>query len=179
MAPFGGGAVPIPVRIRVNNTPRDHVVEPRLLLVHFLRDRCGLTGTHVGCETGICGACTVLVDGKAVKSCTVFAVQADGADVTTIEGLASDGHLHPVQQGFWDCHALQCGFCTPGMIMASVHLLAAGSGSSRADIAHALRGNLCRCTGYSHIIDAVQQAAAGIGAAAAAHDRKPAEVAHG
>jgi carbon-monoxide dehydrogenase small subunit len=179
MAPFGGGAVPNRVRIRVNNTPRDYVVEPRLLLVHFLRDRCGLTGTHVGCETGICGACTILVDGKAVKSCTMFAVQADGADVTTIEGLASDGHLHPVQQGFWDCHALQCGFCTPGMIMASVNLLAAGSGSSRDDIAQALRGNLCRCTGYSHIIDAVQQAAAGIGAAAAAHDRKPAEVAHG
>ena len=171
--------MPNRVRIRVNNTPRDYVVEPRLLLVHFLRDRCGLTGTHVGCETGICGACTVLVDGKAVKSCTMFAVQADGADVTTIEGLASDGHLHPVQQGFWDCHALQCGFCTPGMIMASVNLLAAGSGSSRDDIAQALRGNLCRCTGYSHIIDAVQQAAAGIGAAAAAHDRKPAEVAHG
>ena len=152
--------MPNRVRIRVNNTPRDYVVEPRLLLVHFLRDRCGLTGTHVGCETGICGACTVLVDGKAVKSCTMFAVQADGADVTTIEGLASDGHLHPVQQGFWDCHALQCGFCTPGMIMASVNLLAAGSGSSRDDIAQALRGNLCRCTGYSHIIEAVREAAA-------------------
>jgi carbon-monoxide dehydrogenase small subunit len=171
--------VPIPVRLRVNNTPRDHVIEPRLLLVHFLRDTCGLTGTHVGCETGICGACTVLVDGKAVKSCTMFAVQADGADITTIEGLASNGHLHPVQQGFWDCHALQCGFCTPGMIMASVQFLAAGGAASRDAIAHGLRGNLCRCTGYSHIIDAVQQAAAGIGAAAAAHDERSAEVTHG
>jgi len=179
MGAFGEVEVPIPVRIRVNNTPRDHVVEPRLLLVHFLRDTLSLTGTHVGCETGICGACTVLVDGKAVKSCTMFAVQADGADVTTIEGLASDGHLHPVQQGFWDCHALQCGFCTPGMIMASVHLLAAGAASSRDGIAAALRGNLCRCTGYSHILDAVQQAAAGIGAAAAVHDDRRAEVARG
>jgi len=172
-------SVLIPVRLRVNNTPRDHAIEPRQLLVHFLRDTCGLTGTHVGCETGICGACTVLVDGKAVKSCTMFAVQADGADITTIEGLASDGHLHPVQQGFWDCHALQCGFCTPGMIMASVQLLASGAAASREDIAEGLRGNLCRCTGYSHIIDAVQQAAAGIGAAAAAHDDRRAEVAHG
>jgi aerobic carbon-monoxide dehydrogenase small subunit len=170
--------VPIPVRLRVNNTPRDHVIEPRLLLVHFLRDTCGLTGTHVGCESGICGACTVLVDGKAVKSCTMFAVQADGADITTIEGLASNGHLHPVQQGFWDCHALQCGFCTPGMIMASVQLLAAGGEASRDAIAHGLRGNLCRCTGYSHIIDAVQQAAAGIGVAAVHADRA-AEVTHG
>ena len=170
--------MPNRVRIRVNNTPRDHVVEPRLLLVHFLRDRCGLTGTHVGCETGICGACTVLVDGKAVKSCTMFAVQADGAEVTTIEGLGN-GDLHPMQQGFWDRHGLQCGYCTPGMIMAAVHLAAIGAASSREQIAEGLRGNLCRCTGYSHIIDAVQQAAAGIGAAAAAHDRKPAEVAHG
>src|SRR5262249_18397162 len=112
--PFRRMPVPsIPVRLRVNNSPREHIVEPRVLLVHYLRDVCGLTGTHVGCETGICGACTVLVDGKAVKSCTMFAVQADGSDVTTIEGLASEGHLHPVQQGFWDRHGLQCGFCTP------------------------------------------------------------------
>ncbi|OLC41562.1 MAG: carbon monoxide dehydrogenase [Acidobacteria bacterium 13_1_40CM_65_14] len=150
--------MPIPVRLRVNNTPREHTIEPRVLLVHYLRDHCNLTGTHVGCETGICGACTVLVDGKAVKSCTVFAVQADGSDVTTIEGLATNGHLHPVQQGFWDRHGLQCGYCTPGMIMASVHLLATGAAGSREAIAEGLRGNLCRCTGYSHIIDAVQNA---------------------
>ena len=179
--------MPIPVRIRVNNTPRDHTVEPRVLLVHYLRDLCGLTGTHVGCETGICGACTVLVDDKAVKSCTMFAVQADGSDVTTIEALASNGHLHPVQQGFWDCHGLQCGFCTPGMIMASVHLIAAGAASSREEIAEGLRGNLCRCTGYSHIIDAVRQAAAQASAAQAErHGKSPAasgsgrrEVTHG
>ncbi len=150
--------MPIPVRLRVNNAPREHTIEPRVLLVHYLRDHCNLTGTHVGCETGICGACTVLVDGKAVKSCTVFAVQADGSDVTTIEGLATNGHLHPVQQGFWDRHGLQCGYCTPGMIMASVHLLATGAAGSREAIAEGLRGNLCRCTGYSHIIDAVQNA---------------------
>jgi carbon-monoxide dehydrogenase small subunit len=151
--------VPIPVRLRVNATLREHSIEPRVLLVHYLRDVCHLTGTHVGCETGICGACTVLVDGKAVKSCTMFAVQADGADVTTIEGIAANGQLHPVQQGFWDCHGLQCGFCTPGMIMASVHLLAQNAKPSREQIAEGLRGNLCRCTGYSHIIDAVNQAA--------------------
>jgi carbon-monoxide dehydrogenase small subunit len=150
--------VAIPVRLRVNTTQREHAVDPRVLLVHYLRDHCNLTGTHVGCETGICGACTVLVDGKAVKSCTMFAVQADGSEVTTIEGLASNGHLHPLQQGFWDCHGLQCGFCTPGMIMASAHLLAQNAQPSRDEIAHALRGNLCRCTGYSHIVDAVSQA---------------------
>ena len=150
--------MPIPVRLRVNGTPREHIVEPRMLLVHYLRDACGLTGTHVGCETSICGACTVLVDGKAVKSCTMFAVQADGSDVTTIEGLATDGQLHPVQQGFWDCHGLQCGFCTPGMIMASVALLGQTAAPTRDEIAHGLQGNLCRCTGYSHIIDAVKHA---------------------
>jgi len=152
-------SVLIPVRLRVNNTPRDHAIEPRQLLVHFLRDTCGLTGTHVGCETGICGACTVLVDGKAVKSCTMFAVQADGADITTIEGLASDGHLHPVQQGFWDCHALQCGFCTPGMIMQAIDLLNDNPEPSEEAIRHGLEGNLCRCTGYHNIVRAVQQAA--------------------
>jgi carbon-monoxide dehydrogenase small subunit len=144
--------VPIPVRLRVNNASREHHIEPRVLLVHYLRDHCGLTGTHVGC-----GACTVLVDGNAVKSCTMFAVQADGSEVTTIEGVAN-GHLHPVQQGFWDCHGLQCGFCTPGMIMASIHLLARNATPSRSEIADGLRGNLCRCTGYSHIIDAVTKA---------------------
>jgi carbon-monoxide dehydrogenase small subunit len=151
--------VPIPVRVRVNKTQRQHDIEPRVLLVHYLRDHCGLTGTHVGCETSICGACTVLVDGQAVKSCTMFAIQADGAEVTTIEGLATNGHLHPVQQGFWDCHGLQCGFCTPGMIMASIHLLARNAKPTRGEIAEGLRGNLCRCTGYSHIIDSVNHAA--------------------
>ena len=149
----------IPVRLRVNNAPRQHDIEPRVLLVHYLRDVCGLTGTHVGCETGICGACTVLVDGKAVKSCTMFAVQADGSEITTIEGLAANGVLHPVQQGFWECHGLQCGYCTPGMIMAAVHLLTEQKAPTRGQIASGLRGNLCRCTGYTHIIDAVTYAA--------------------
>lgn len=147
------------VSIKVNGVPREREVEPRTLLVHFLRDLCQLTGTHVGCETTLCGACTVLLDGKSVKSCTVLAVQADGGEVTTVEGLARDGHLHPVQEGFWECHALQCGYCTPGMIMASVELLQRNPNPSRAEIAHALDGNLCRCTGYSHIIDAVECAA--------------------
>ena len=163
--------MPISVRLRVNNTQRDHAVDPRVLLVHYLRDHCGLTGTHVGCETSICGACTVLVDGKAVKSCTMFAVQADGSEVTTIEGIATNGHLHPVQQGFWDRHGLQCGFCTPGMVIAAVQLLAQNPSPNREQIAHGLRGNLCRCTGYSHIIDAVAQAATAAPAGA--------EVAHG
>ncbi|MBI4264088.1 MAG: (2Fe-2S)-binding protein [Acidobacteria bacterium] len=149
----------VPIQIRVNDTLRKHEVEPRLLLVHYLREVCGLTGTHVGCETSICGACTVLVDGKAVKSCTMFAVQADGCAVTTIEGLAVDGSLHPVQQGFWERHGLQCGFCTPGMIMSAVQLLDDRPQPSREEIAHGLRGNLCRCTGYSHIIEAVAHAA--------------------
>jgi carbon-monoxide dehydrogenase small subunit len=151
--------VPIPIRLRVNGTPRQHDVEPRLLLVHLLRDVYGLTGTHVGCETSICGACTVLVDGQAVKACTMFAVQADGADVMTVEGLATNGTLHPVQQGFWECHGLQCGYCTPGMIMASVQLLTRNAQPSRDQIKDALQGNLCRCTGYSHIVDAVEYAA--------------------
>jgi aerobic carbon-monoxide dehydrogenase small subunit len=161
--------VPIPVRLRVNNSERRYDVEPRMLLVHYLRDHCGLTGTHVGCETGTCGACTVLVDGQAVKSCTLFAVQADGAEVTTIEGVAN-GQLHPVQQAFRDCHALQCGFCTPGMIMTAIHLLAQNASPSRSQIASGLRGNLCRCTGYSHIIDAVAQAAANPAPAGARSD---------
>ena len=156
--------MPIPVRLTVNGALREHTIDARMLLVHFLRDVCNLTGTHIGCETGICGACTVLADGRAVKSCTMFAVQADGADVRTIEGLATNGQLHAVQQGFWECHGLQCGYCTPGMIMAAVGLLANTAKPSRDEITDGLRGNLCRCTGYSHIIDAVQHAA---GAAAA------------
>ena len=151
------------VNIRVNGSSQQHEIEPRVLLVHFLRDLCGLTGTHVGCETSICGACTVLLDGKAVKSCTVLAVQADGSEVTTVEGLSRDGELHPIQQGFWECHGLQCGYCTPGMILCAVELLQRNPTPTRAEIAHGLEGNLCRCTGYSHIIDAVEHAARKMG----------------
>jgi aerobic carbon-monoxide dehydrogenase small subunit len=151
--------VNIPVEIRVNGAPRKADVEPRLLLVQFLREVCGLTGTHVGCETGVCGACTVLVDGESVKSCTMFAVQADGSEVTTVEGLAQDGKLHPVQEGFWECHGLQCGYCTPGMIMSVVQLLERNASPTRDEIRHALDGNLCRCTGYLHILDAAEYAA--------------------
>ena len=147
------------VRLRVNGSDYHHDVEPRLLLVHFLRERCNLTGTHVGCETSLCGACTVLLDGKAVKSCTVFAVQADGRQVTTVEGLASGDELHPMQRAFWECHGLQCGFCTPGVMLTAIQVLDANPGATREEIAHALKGNLCRCTGYSHILDAVEQAA--------------------
>ena len=147
------------IRIKVNGVQRECEVEPRTLLVHFLREHCKLTGTHVGCETTLCGACTVLMDGQAVKSCTILAVQADGADITTIEGLARDGQLHPVQEGFWECHGLQCGYCTPGMILAGVQLLQRYPTPTREDIAHALDGNFCRCTGYSHIIDAIEYAA--------------------
>jgi aerobic carbon-monoxide dehydrogenase small subunit len=148
----------ISVKIRVNGVLRETEVEPRLLLANFLRETCGLTGTHVGCETSVCGACTVLVDGQAVKSCTMFAVQADGAEVTTVEGLAN-GEMHPVQQGFWECHGLQCGYCTPGMMMTAVQLLERNEAPTRDEIRHALDGNLCRCTGYTHIIDAVEYAA--------------------
>jgi len=147
------------VSITINGRSETRDIEPRLLLVHFLRDVCDLTGTHVGCETGICGACTVLVDGKAVKSCTMFAVQADGESVTTVEGLESGGALHPIQQAFWDCHGLQCGYCTPGMMLTATQVLAETPHPSREQIAHGLKGNLCRCTGYSHIIDAVASAA--------------------
>ena len=148
----------ISVKIRVNGVLHEAEVEPRLLLAHFLRETCGLTGTHVGCETSVCGACTVLVDGQAVKSCTMFAVQADGAEVTTVEGLAN-GERHPVQEGFWECHGLQCGYCTPGMMMTAVQLLERNEAPTRDEIRHALDGNLCRCTGYTHIIDAVEYAA--------------------
>ena len=147
------------VQIKVNGTTRESEVEPRLLLVHYLRDVLGLTGTHVGCETSLCGACTVLVDGQAVKSCTMFAVQADRLEVTTIEGLARDGELHPVQEGFWERHGLQCGYCTPGMIMAAAQLLERNPAPTREEIRHGLEGNLCRCTGYQHIVEAVEYAA--------------------
>jgi len=147
------------VRINVNGTTHDTEVEPRLLLVHYLRDTLGLTGTHVGCETSLCGACTVAFDGQAVKSCTMFAVQADGAEITTIEGLAKNGELHPVQEGFWERHGLQCGYCTPGMIMAAAQLLERNPQPTHEQIRHGLEGNLCRCTGYQHIVEAVEYAA--------------------
>ncbi len=147
------------VRLKVNGREQAHEVEPRLLLVHYLRDVVGLTGTHIGCETSICGACTVLVDGKAVKSCTLLAAQADGAEITTIEGLAKDGTLHPVQEGFWEEHGLQCGFCTPGMILAGAALLEVSPNPSEQEIRRAIAGNLCRCTGYQHIVNSIQSAA--------------------
>jgi len=147
------------ISVKVNGVTHEHEVEPRLLLVHYLRDLLGLTGTHVGCETSLCGACTVLVDGQAIKSCTMFAVQAHGSELTTIEGLATNGDLHPVQPGFWECHGLQCGYCTPGMIIAAVQLLDRNSKPSQQEIRHGLEGNLCRCTGYQHIVEAVEYAA--------------------
>jgi len=147
------------ISINVNGVDHTAEVEPRLLLVHYLRDVLNLTGTHVGCETSICGACTVLADGQAVKSCTMFAVQADGANVTTIEGLAANGDLHPMQQGFWEQHGLQCGYCTPGMIMAATQIIDRNPNPSRDEIRHGLEGNLCRCTGYQHIVEAVEYAA--------------------
>jgi carbon-monoxide dehydrogenase small subunit len=147
------------IAVRINGAEQTHEVEPRLLLVQFLREVAGLTGTHIGCDTSSCGACTVMLDGTAVKSCTVLAVQADNADIQTIEGLARGEALHPVQEGFWECHGLQCGFCTPGMILAACQLLKRNPKPSEADIRHAIEGNLCRCTGYEHIIDAVQYAA--------------------
>ncbi len=147
------------VTITVNGVTRTSEVEPRLLLVHYLRETLGLTGTNVGCDTSQCGSCTVHLDGHAVKSCTVLAVQADGSTVTTVEGLAQDGKLHPVQTGFWEKHGLQCGFCTPGMIMTAVDLLQHNPNPTEAEIRHGLEGNICRCTGYQNIVKAVQMAA--------------------
>ncbi len=149
----------VPVSITVNGERHDREVEPRLLLVHFLREVIGSTGTKIGCDTSQCGACTVLLDGISLKSCTALAVQADGAEVTTIEGLASGETLHPLQDAFWEKHGLQCGFCTPGMIMASHELLRVTPDPSDAQIRHGLEGNLCRCTGYQNIVRAVRQAA--------------------
>jgi carbon-monoxide dehydrogenase small subunit len=147
------------IRINVNGKARAATVEPRLLLVHFLREQLRLTGTHIGCDTSQCGACTVLVDGRSAKSCTIFAVQADGSEITTIEGLAANGELHPLQQGFWEEHGLQCGYCTPGMIMAAVTLLNDTPSPSERQIREGISGNLCRCTGYQHIVNAIQHAA--------------------
>jgi aerobic carbon-monoxide dehydrogenase small subunit len=146
------------VTITVNGVQHHKAVEPRLLLVHFLRETIGLTGTHVGCETSLCGACTVLLDGRAVKSCTVLAVQADGRAVTTVEGLAQGSQLHPIQEGFWEEHGLQCGFCTPGMIMCSHDLLANNATPTDPEIREAINGNICRCTGYQNIVGAVRSA---------------------
>ncbi len=148
------------VSMTINGQEVSADVEPRTLLVHFLREDQRLTGTHVGCETGYCGACTVHIDGKAIKSCTMLAVQADGATITTIEGLANNGDLHAVQEGFWERHGLQCGFCTPGMIMTSVALLEDNSNPSEDEIRHGIEGNLCRCTGYHNIVRAVEYAGA-------------------
>lgn len=152
----------------VNGVSYTRDVEPRTLLVYFLREHLGLTGTHVGCDTSSCGACTVLLNGKAVKSCTVLAVQAEGAQITTVEGLARDGELHPIQQAFWDEHGLQCGFCTPGMMLAALDLLQRKPNPTEEEIRHALEGNLCRCTGYQHIVNAVKAAARAMGAAVGA-----------
>ena len=147
------------ISVTVNGTSHSDEVEPRLLLTSYLREVLDLTGTHVGCDTTNCGACTVLLNGSAVKSCTIFAVQADGAEITTVEGLATNGELHPIQQAFWDMHGLQCGFCTPGMMIAATDLLSKNPNPSESEIRRGLAGNLCRCTGYHNIVRSVQQAA--------------------
>jgi carbon-monoxide dehydrogenase small subunit len=149
----------LPIALTVNGRRREDTVEPRLLLVHYLRDVLGLNGTKVGCDTSQCGACTILLDGVSVKSCTLLAVQADGAELTTIEGLQQNGRLHPVQEAFWELHALQCGYCTPGMILQAVQVLKERPNPTEAEIRHGLEGNLCRCTGYHNIVRAVQRAA--------------------
>ena len=151
------------IRVTVNGTAYDAQVESRLLLVHLLRDQLRLTGTHIGCDTTHCGACTVLLDGQPVKSCTVLAVQADGRQISTVEGLEKDGKLHPLQEGFWEKHGLQCGYCTPGMLMTTRALLARSKNPSEAEIREAISGNLCRCTGYNNIVKAVQFAAERLG----------------
>jgi carbon-monoxide dehydrogenase small subunit len=151
--------VKLPVKTTINGQAHSHEVEPRLLLVHYIRETVGLTGTHVGCDTSQCGACTILMNGQAVKACTLFAVQADGATITTIEGLATNGDMHPMQTAFQENHGLQCGFCTPGMIMAAVGLLNENPSPSEDEIRHGLEGNLCRCTGYHNIVKAVSAVA--------------------
>lgn len=159
----------LPINLTVNGVSQSHEVDPRILLVHYLRDVLFLTGTHVGCDTSNCGACTVSVNGKAVKSCTMLAAQADGCDVMTIEGLAQGENLHPLQEGFKEKHGLQCGFCTPGMIMTALDLLKQNPDPSESEIRHALEGNFCRCTGYHNIVKSIQYAA----------DKMGKEVAHG
>src|SRR5450759_5166200 len=162
------------VSTTINGNPQEHEVESRLLLVHYLRDVVGLTGTHIGCDTSQCGACTILVDGQAVKSCTMFAVQAEGKNLTTIEGMAKDGELHPLQQAFWDEHGLQCGYCTPGFIMAAAYLLEQNPNPTEDEIRRGLEGNLCRCTGYVNIVKSVQAAAKTMGGAKAKSSDKTA-----
>jgi len=152
------------ISLTINGKTYSGEVEPRLLLIHYLREVAGLTGPHIGCETSICGACTVLLDGRAVKACTMFAVQANGREIVTVEGLASNGKLDPVQEAFWNEHGLQCGFCTPGMILTAKQLLADNPEPTDAEIRHGLEGNLCRCTGYQHIVNAVKAAAGKAGA---------------
>ncbi len=147
------------ISVKVNGIGYHHQVEPRLLLVHYLREVLGLTGTHIGCDTTSCGACTIFMNGIAVKACTVLAVQADGAELLTVEGLAHDGKLHPIQEGFWEEHGLQCGFCTPGMMLTALQLLARNPDPTEEEIRHSLDGNLCRCTGYQHIVNSIQYAA--------------------
>jgi len=154
------------VKITINGRASEALIEPRTLLVHFIRESAGLTGTHVGCDTSNCGACTVILNGKTVKSCTMFAVQANGAEITTVEGLMKDGQLHPLQEGFKQEHGLQCGFCTPGMLMSSLALLQKNPNPTETDIRWGISGNLCRCTGYQNIVKAVQFAANKMGAAA-------------
>jgi aerobic carbon-monoxide dehydrogenase small subunit len=153
----------VPIEVTVNGVKHEAVVEPRTLLVYFLRDDLNLTGTHVGCDTSQCGACTIQVNGRAVKSCTILAVQANGAEITTVEGLVRDGALHPVQEGFREKHGLQCGYCTPGMIMTGVSLLKENPNPTEAEIRHALEGNLCRCTGYVNIVESIRWAAEKMG----------------
>ncbi len=159
MAPVSSAEATMPIEVTINGQSVGADVEPRTLLVHFLRETVGLTGTHIGCDTTSCGACTVHLDGMPVKSCTVLAVQADGSAVTTIEGIGSEDNLHPVQEGFWEQHGLQCGFCTPGMIMASAALLSQNPDPTDDEIRHGLEGNICRCTGYQNIVKSVRWAA--------------------
>ena len=153
----------VPISVTVNGVKHEATVEPRTLLVYFLRDHLGLTGTHVGCDTSQCGACTILLNGRAVKSCTILAAQAEGAEIVTVEGLAREGTLHPVQEGFREKHGLQCGYCTPGMIMTAVHLLEKNPNPTEKEIRHALEGNLCRCTGYVNIVESIRWAAEKMG----------------
>jgi aerobic-type carbon monoxide dehydrogenase small subunit (CoxS/CutS family) len=157
------GVEKIAVRVRVNGEAREAVVEPRTLLVDFLRENLNLTGTHIGCDTTYCGACTVLLNGRTVKSCTMFAPMADGGEITTVEGLATDGALHPVQEAFAECHGLQCGYCTPGLLLSTVHLLKKTPKPTEKQIRKAIAGNTCRCTGYQNIFKAIRMAAGEMG----------------
>ena len=166
-----------PITITVNGIPRSHAVEPRTLLVQFLREHCGLTGTHVGCDTTQCGCCTVHLDGRAVKACTTLAAQADGGEVTTIEGIGTPEKLHPLQQAFRRHHALQCGFCTPGMVMQGIDIIRRGQAADPVTIRHELEGNLCRCTGYQNIVDAIHDCARQCSRGAAGGDVAPAPAA--